>query len=311
MATSLTSIMNRPSSGAALENHTNKIQPKIRANSQKILTQENYTSLGELQGDGSLSRLNECRAEIIQVKQCDNNCKAMHLDINQQTQLMADIRSEVTRFRGEITTCKVSSPLTRKQMADKFFDNMELLLNRKRGDGNYILNPNNPKEAPVVEGGLKKISNIINGKVTSNYTKTEANHDTIEVSSSAFVRKSQMHAGSEFVMQALAMANEFKVNGSKNNIAYDKCQSCEEEFFGQMSVKIGLDKKLIEESQVINSTQEARASEAASDLLAVNLPKVTSELSDFINSLMASFAITTKMNQVQSQMLDRGLAAAG
>ena len=250
MATSLTSIMNRPSSGAALENHTKNIQPKIRENSQKILTQENYTSLGELQGDGSLPRLNECRAEIIQVKQCDNNCKAMNLDINQQTQLMADIRSEVTRFRGEIATYDVSSSLTKEQMADKFFDNMELLLNRKGGDGNYILNPNNPKEAPVVEGGLKKISNIINGKVTSNYTKTEANHDMIEVSSSTFVRKSQMHAGSEFVMQALAMANEFKINGSKNNIAYDKCQSCEEEFYGQMSVKVGLDKKLIEDSRL-------------------------------------------------------------
>lgn len=305
----ISDIIGRQTRSAFLEANARKTREEIVKSATKVDTGQSFITLAEAQQAQMTDRLNDNRSGLVNISQFKSNQILATGDNSNHLNWLQNFKAKANEFEENVISFEANNSQfgSREDLVNKFFDDVETLLNQKSG-GKYMLNPSNPNEKPI-QGQLRNIDTIIvNGVATTSYTTAEDNMAQIGVADATFVRSKPLYAGAPFIMEYLALATTYKNNGS--DAEYEARSQAGNREYGIIFTNLENAQKEIANADNKNTSREAELLQENSSIASSRLEIDSLNLSTLLQSLTLSFSLQAGLNSSTNQITQLIVSAA-
>jgi hypothetical protein len=250
-----------------------------------------YSSLSQLQDAGLLGRYSVITRNLIRNESYKIPVSTAKEKLGQEELLIKDLRDALNQW--DMDSSQPDQVLgSQAQRANNALKIVQDILNRKDGNGRYILGGINPNKQPCED--LVALSNIVDGVSTSNYTDSTPNKQEVEVCEGISVQFGLCASETAF-KQVIATINKIK-QGDVVDAASLKQEALRS--LDLLALDNGENQQKVEKAKEYNSQSDIRLHKELEENFSVSQVAATQRVNDSMQVLMESMNLMMKQHKL-------------
>lgn len=250
-----------------------------------------YSTLSQLQDAGLLGRYSTITRNLIRNESYKIPASIAKEKLGQEELLIKDLRDALHECDRE--SSQPDEVLgTQEQRANKSLQIVQEILNRKDGNGRYIIGGINPNKQPC--GDLVAVSNVIGGLPSANYTDSTPNKQEIEVCEGIKVQFG-LCASEQAFRQVIATINQIK-QGNTADAASLKQEALRS--LDLLALDNGENLQKVEKAKEYKDQSDIRLHKELEETFSISQVEATQKVNDSMQVLMESMNLMMKQHKL-------------
>ena len=263
-----------------------------------------YATRAELRASGDSRQYDEMQRTILNAKGNNRTAEITGRKLQNEQRVLKEINEVVVRFKKDLPQTSLAAGTTQEK-ADKALTEIARILRKRDGAGEFIFGGSKRDTDPLVKANLTDAgnTNVIEGLITNNYTKTSSNNSTISVSSNHQVRESFLYAGHPTIAKTIGYINMVKA-GDKTELEVETARIEEETARRDLTVKVDLEIEKVNAAKTANNKDISDAEKIDKERFRLNAVEAVGKANDLKISYLADIFVKQIANSVSQKIFD-------
>lgn len=266
-----------------------------------------YNSRIDLDSAGVGRVYDDLQQGLMLAEKYDNSAKIAKSKLDTQKDKLNDLMAVINRFKEETSQTKKeteggSSLPEIRAVADKALKDLETILN-SNVRGEYVFGGKNARLLPMTTA-LTGQTNIVDGRVTTNYTNTNSIEIKARVSHKHEVDLGLVDATNPAIAKFIAAINQYKSSDGKNRAEVDKLMQQATREFEQLQVKVKTEAENVGQALLENTRSTANYTERVKEISAADVVSLSNAAISNIQAILVGFSLESALNNVRGKIFN-------
>ena len=282
---------------------------QLKAAIDNVTNRTKYATRAELDASGLSRVYDETQRTILNAKANGVTTQFTDGKLRNEQQALKDIDAVYVRFQQELANSSESAGNT-EQKANRALESLAAILTRQDGAGRFVFGGDDPYTNPLLVNGNEidltdpNNTNVIEGIITNNFTRSAPNNSVVTVSSRHEVKESFLHAGMEAIALTVGYINLVKNPGDATDDDLEAAKVAQKNARGEVTVLVNLELEKVEAARTVNKADIKAAEKTVAELFTLDLTEAAGKVKDLTFSLFANVNLDQVGNNVFQKLLD-------